>query len=65
MGVPPEKGVMLRFRLLYCADRLSLGLSTFLSSYTPPLRTDYDSAIIYRDSLLVLLLVVPVACDSD
>jgi hypothetical protein len=38
---------------------------TFLSSYTPPLRTDYDSAAIYHDSLLVQLLVVLVPCDLD
>jgi hypothetical protein len=39
---PSWSSYVLRFRLLYCADRLSLGLSSFLSSYTPLLRTDYD-----------------------
>jgi hypothetical protein len=52
---------VLRFSYLRAHNGLSLGPSSLLR-HTLLSRTNYDS---YDDSILLLLLVVPVACDSD
>jgi hypothetical protein len=63
VGVPTEKGVMLRFSYLP-HNGLSLGPSSYFvihshhaqtMTHTPP----------SDDSILILLLVVLAACDSD